>query len=81
MVSLTVPVDAQNLDNVLFDKGPQFVKYVGNDKLESLGDALGTEFASGGQTPLWRVLGRQLVGERNGNGRDSAWTGSSSRGP
>jgi hypothetical protein len=69
VISLTVPVDAQNLDNVLFNKGPQFVKYVGNDKLESLGDALGTEFASGGQTPLWRVLGRQLIGERNGNTR------------
>jgi hypothetical protein len=68
-ISLSVPVDAQNLDNVLFNKGPQFVKYVGNDKLESLGDALGTEFASGGQTPLWRVLGRQLIGERNGNTR------------
>ena len=47
-ISLTVPVDAQSVDNVLFNKGPQFVKYVGNDKLESLGDALGTEFASGG---------------------------------
>ena len=70
-ISLTVPVDAQSLDNVLFNKGPQFVKYVGNDKLESLGSALGTEFASGGQTPLWRVLGRQLIGERNGNTRQS----------
>jgi len=70
-ISLTVPVDAQSVDNVLFDKGPQFVKYVGNDKLESLGNALGTEFASGGQTPLWRALGRQLIGERNGNTRQS----------
>ncbi len=69
VISLTVPVDAQSLDNLLFNKGPQFVKYVGNDKLESLGDALGTEFASGGQTPLWRVLGRRLIGERNGNAR------------
>ena len=64
-----VPVDAQNVDNVLFGKGPKFVKYVGNDKLESLGNALGTEFAAGGQTPLWKALGRQLIGERDGNAR------------
>ena len=37
------------------------MKYVGNDKLESLGSALGTEFTAGGQTPLWKVLGRQLI--------------------
>ena len=50
-------------------KGPKFVKYVGNDKLESLGNALGTEFAAGGQTPLWKVLGRQLISERTGNAK------------
>jgi Copper transport outer membrane protein, MctB len=69
MVSLSVPVDAQNIDNVLFGKGQKFVKYVGNDKLESLGNALGTEFAAGGQTPLWKALGRQLITERTGNAR------------
>jgi hypothetical protein len=69
MLSLSVPVDAQNLDNVLFGKGQKFVKYVGNDKLESLGNALGTEFTAGGQTPLWKALGRQLITERTGNAR------------
>ena len=69
MLSLSVPVNAQNVDNVLFGKGPKFVKYVGNDKLESLGNALGTEFAAGGQTPLWKALGRQLISERTGNAR------------
>src|SRR5437763_3493021 len=69
VVSLSVPVDAQNLDSVLFDKGAKFVKYVGNDKLENLGNALGTEFAAGGQTPLWKTLGRQLISERTGNAR------------
>ena len=69
VISLSVPVNAQNVENVLFNKGPQFVKYVGNDKLEDLGNALGTEFASGGQTPLWRTLGKQLIGERSGNFR------------
>jgi hypothetical protein len=67
VISLTVPVNAQNLDNALSNKGPQFVKYVGNDKLESLGSALGSEFATGGQTPLWKTLGKQLIGERVGN--------------
>ena len=67
VISLSVPVDASGLDNVLFNQGPQFVKYVGNDKLESLGNALGSEFATGGQTPLWKVLGKQLIDERNGN--------------
>jgi hypothetical protein len=69
IVSLSVPVNAENLDTALSAKGPQFVKYVGNDKLEGLGSALGVEFASGGQTPLWKVLGKQLIGERSGNTR------------
>ncbi len=69
VISLTVPVNAQALDSVLFDKGPQFVKYFGNDKLDSLGSALGAEFASGGQTPLWKALGQELIGERSGNTR------------
>ena len=67
VISLSVPVNTQNVDNVLFNKGPQFVKYVGNDKLQDLGNALGKEFATGGQTPLWKTLGKQLIGERSGN--------------
>lgn len=69
VLSLSVPVDPQNVDTVLFGKGPKFVRYVGNDKLESLGNALGTEFTVGGQTPLWKALGRQLITERTGNAR------------
>src|SRR3954470_10392990 len=69
VLSLSVPVDGQNLDSVLFDKGAKFVKYVGNDKLENLGTALGTEFAAGGQTPLWKTLGREVISERTGNAR------------
>ena len=69
VVALSVPIDAQSLDSALSSKGPQLVKYVGDDKLEGLGSELGTEFASGGQAPLWKVLGKQLIGERNGNAR------------
>ncbi len=47
VLSLSVPVNPESLDDVLFGKGPKFVKYVGNDKLESLGNALGTEFTAG----------------------------------
>jgi hypothetical protein len=69
VLSLSVPVDAQSVDSALFDKGAKFVKYVGNDKLESLGNALGTEFAAGGPTPLWKTLGHELISERTGNAR------------
>ena len=69
VLSLSVPVNADELDGVLFNKGPQFVKYAGNDKLESLGSALGEEFATGGSTPLWKALGRQLIGQRTGDAR------------
>jgi len=69
VTSVSLPVNAPTLDNVLFSKGSQFVKYVGDDKLGSLGSALGTEFATGGQTPLWKALGDQLIGERHGNAR------------
>jgi copper transport outer membrane protein MctB len=72
VVSLKVPIDAQRLDNVLFGKGGQDAQYVGTDKLGALGSALGTEFEAGGQTPLWKLLGSQLVTERTGNGRQRA---------
>jgi copper transport outer membrane protein MctB len=69
IVSLSIPVNPQNVDTALFNKGPKFVKYAGNDQLENLGNALGQEFAAGGQTPLWKTLGRELISERSGNTR------------
>src|SRR5215471_18063167 len=68
-LSVSIPVDAQSLDSSLLDKGGKLVKYVGDGKLETLGSALGTEFAAGGQTPLWKTLGSDLVSERHGNAR------------
>ena len=68
VISLSVPIDPQKLDTALNAK-PQFVKYVGNDKLEGLGNELGSEFVNGGQTPLWKALGDQLIGERSGPAR------------
>jgi hypothetical protein len=69
VVSVNVPIDAQALDNMLFAKGAPFAQYVGSDKLSTLGSALGKEFEAGGQTPLWKLLGSELVAERTGNVR------------
>jgi hypothetical protein len=71
-VSLNVPVDVQALDNALAAQGPQLEQYVGDDKLAALGAALGSEFVKGGDTPLWKALGSQLIGERIGNARQRA---------
>jgi hypothetical protein len=72
VLSLSVPVDAKTLDSALAEAGPQFGKYLGDDKLGSLGSALGAEFEAGGATPLWKVLGGELVGERSGDSRKRA---------
>ena len=48
------------------------MKYVGDDKLGTLGKALASEFALGGATPLWTLLSRQLVEERSGSARPRA---------
>jgi hypothetical protein len=71
-VSLNVPVDAESLDRALAAGGPQLEKYVGADKLAALGAELGNEFVRGGDTPLWKALGNQLIGERLGNARQRA---------
>jgi Copper transport outer membrane protein, MctB len=72
VVSLAVPTDAQKLDDALLGKGLQTSKYVGSDQLTKLGAALGKEFVAGGQTPLWKLLGSQLIGERSGSTRTRA---------
>ncbi len=72
VLSLNVPIDAQKLDNALFAQGTQYARFVGADRLPQLGSALAAEFELGGQTPLWKILGTQLVGERSGNARQRA---------
>jgi hypothetical protein len=66
--AITVPINAQAIDTALFAR-PAFVKYVGDDKLGLLGKALASEFALGGDTPLWTLLSRQLVEERSGSAK------------
>jgi hypothetical protein len=72
VVSVNVPIDVQAMDTTLAGKGRQFQQYVGDDKLQALGGALGAEFVDGGDTPLWKALGGQLVGERIGNALEPA---------
>jgi len=69
VMSLSVPVDAKGLDGALSGKGPQFARYLGDDELDQLGEALGIEFRSGGPTPLWKLLGHNLIGQTSGNTR------------
>jgi hypothetical protein len=72
VLSLNVPIDAQKLDNALFAAGTQYARLVGSDRLPQLGSTLASEFEAGGQTPLWKLLGSQLVRERHGNARQRA---------
>jgi hypothetical protein len=72
VMSLSVPVDGHGLDRALAGKGPQFARYLGDDDLDRLGEALGTEFQSGGPTPLWKLLGGHLIGQISGNTRQPA---------
>ena len=69
--AISVPIDAQTIDTALFARR-SFVKYVGDDKLGLLGKALASEFALGGDTPLWTLLSRKLVEERSGSARQRA---------
>ena len=71
-LALKVPIDVKQLDNVLVAQGPQLERYVGDDKLDVLGSALADELVNGGETPLWKALGRVLIGERTGNVRQRA---------
>ncbi|SRR5712691_427616 len=69
--AVDVPVNAQDLDGLLGAR-PALAKYVGGDKLGALGQALGKEFAFGGATPLWNLLGRRLVEEKSGSAKPAA---------
>jgi hypothetical protein len=68
-LSLKVPLDVAALEQSLAAKGPPFTRYADPAELPALGAALAAEFVTGGETPLWDGLGRQLVVERSGNTR------------
>lgn len=66
--AISVPINAPAIDTALFAR-PAFVKYVGDDKLSPLGKALASEFALGGDTPLWTLLSSKLVEESHGSAK------------
>ncbi len=69
--ALKTPVDPSALDGVL-SKRPAFAQYAGDGKLGDLGRALGEEFVTGGDTPLWTALSDSIVEERSGPPRRPA---------
>jgi hypothetical protein len=66
--ALKVPVDDKQLDAKLSAQ-PAGQDYVGKSKLEDLGNALGAELITGGDTPLWNTLSDSLVEQQAGGGR------------
>jgi Copper transport outer membrane protein, MctB len=66
--ALKVPVDDKQLDAKLSAQ-PAGQDYVGKSRLEDLGNALGAELISGGDTPLWNTLSDSLVEQQAGGGR------------
>jgi hypothetical protein len=69
--AVKVPLDVRAIDQILAARRI-FARYVGDRQLRDLGRALGAEFVSGGKTPLWNALNRQLVEERAGKGNEPA---------
>jgi Copper transport outer membrane protein, MctB len=65
---LKVPVDDKQLDKKLSAQ-PADRQYVGKSKLEDLGNALGAELVTGGDTPLWDTLSDSLVDHQAGSGK------------
>jgi hypothetical protein len=69
--ALKVPIDPRQLDAALA-ANPHNRSYVGNARLEALGNALGQELMFGGDTPLWNALTDALVEERSGGSKQPA---------
>jgi hypothetical protein len=69
--ALKVPIDPRQLDATLASN-PENRAYVGNARLEALGNALGQELMLGGDTPLWNALTDALVEERAGGNKQPA---------
>src|SRR2546425_7965505 len=63
--AVSVPINEVALDKKLTNR-PLLAGYAGNGRLEDLGHALGQEFATGGDTPLWNALQGLIVEERVG---------------
>jgi Copper transport outer membrane protein, MctB len=67
--ALKLPLDVPALEAKL-KASPAGIGYTGRSKLQTLGQALGDELVSGGDTPLWDTLTDTLVEERTGDDRN-----------
>ena len=66
--ALKLPLDIKGLEAKL-KASPAGIGYTGRPKLQTLGQALGDEVISGGDTPLWDALTGTLVEEQVGTGK------------
>jgi hypothetical protein len=66
--ALKFPLDIKGLEAKL-KASPAGIGYTGRSKLQTLGQALGDELVTGGDTPLWDTLTDTLVEERIGGGK------------
>lgn len=69
--ALKVPFDVRQVEAALKNQ-PAAAGLRGTANLESLGQALGQELATGGDTPLWNSLSESLAEEQVGGGRARA---------
>ena len=60
--AVQVPVDAAAIERRLGNR-PALAQYAGPDHLRKLGQQLGREFVSGGETPIWNALHDMIVQE------------------
>jgi hypothetical protein len=66
LIALNTPIDVQELDDTLLDDETLATYAEDGDDFSELGEALGREFISRGESPLWGLLSAQLVEERSG---------------
>jgi hypothetical protein len=67
--AIKLPLDLKTIGSKL-RASPVGAAYAGRSKLQTLGQALGDELVSGGETPLWDSLTDTLVEERVGGGKE-----------
>ena len=64
--AVSVPIPIEEIESAVLSDADTG-EYVGEDELDDLGRALGSELVEGGETPLWDLLTPDLVGQRYGS--------------
>jgi hypothetical protein len=65
VTALALPVDVDRIASRLTSQ-PELAPYAGSSNLGALGEALGREFAAGGEKPLWDALQGDLAAQTIG---------------